>query len=721
MASASTDDPTDPLAVRRVERGVFSHAMHPLLRTAKRSPGAPRPHVSPSKQRTCDMAEFLLAPAVTILLTGRMRVTRALLLAAPLALAACGGGSSETGPAAPANFTVGYSPKGYTFSWNASNGATRYELFEDPDGPGPLAEARLDIPQGTTQFARLLVSQLLHERMNATYRLRACDSTGCGAFTTAVTPDVTQAIGYFKASNSEAFDTFGSAVALSADGKVMAVSATGERSNATCPTTPSCDQADNAIVNAGAVYVFSRNNTYGLWTLASYLKAGNNRAYDNGRYLDMGPRFGASLALSADGSTLVVGAPGETSSAKGVNGDASDTQTQGAGAAYVFKAIGSPLPHGLSMNWVQEAYIKASNTRPKADYSVDIMGYYVRDPQSFGSSVAVSADGNLVAVGAPGEGSKATGINGDQSDNSAIRSGAVYTYTRSSGAGGGSTWAHQAYLKASDTNSLRWKHFGESIALSGDGTTLAVGAPTESGGATGINGNQQDQSASSSGAVYVFTQGSNGWGQQAYVKASNTAANDRFGLKLTLSADGNTLAVGAQDESASGTGINNPPGARTLARAGAVYLFTRSSGAWGQQAYLKASNTGQDHWYGSSLALSADGNTLAVGAMAEASSAKGINGRQADNSAGGAGAAYLYNRTGGTWSQRAYLKASNTDAGDLFGASIALSGDGTTLAVGATGEDSLSKDIQGNQMDNSGRSTYPAIPLPVSVGAVYLY
>ena len=668
------------------------------------------------------MAEFLLAPAVTLLRARRMRVTHALLMVAPLALAACGGGSSEAGPAAPANFTLGYSPKGYSFSWNATNGATRYELFEDLDGPGPLAEASLDIPQGTTQFARLLVSQLLHERMNATYRLRACDGTGCGAFTAAITPDVTQAIGYFKASNGEAIDAFGSAVALSADGRVMAVSATGERSNATCPTTSSCDKADNSIANAGAVYVFSRNNSYGLWTLASYLKAGNNRAYDNGRYLDNGPRFGASLALSADGSTLVVGAPGETSSAKGVNGDASDTQTQGAGAAYVFKAIGSPLPHGLSIQWVQEAYIKASNTRPKADYSVDIMGYYVRDPQSFGSSVAVSSDGNLVAVGAPGEGSKATGINGDQSDHSAIRAGAVYTYSRSSsGAGGGSTWAHQAYLKASNTNSAGWQYFGESIALSGDGSTLAVGAPQESSGATGVNGNQQDQSASGSGAVYVFTQDNKGWSQQAYVKASNTAANDRFGLKLALSADGNTLAVGAQNETASGTGINNPPGARTLVRAGAAYLFTRSSGSWSQQAYLKASNTGQDHWYGSSLALSADGNTLAVGAMAEASSARGINGKQADSSAGGAGAAYVYQRSGGTWSQRAYLKASNTDAGDLFGASIALSGDGTTLAVGATGEDSLAKDIQGNQADNSGSPAYPAIPLPVSVGAVYLY
>lgn len=655
-------------------------------------------------------------------------LARALMMAVPVMLAACGGGSGSdapsTGIAVPAGFTVGYGTKGYTFQWSASVGASRYELFEDPDGPaGPQPEVIVGGANDhtITAFFHQIKSAQLHERVNATYRLRACDGTGCGAFTAAITPDVTQAIGYFKASNGEAIDAFGSAVALSADGRVMAVSATGERSNATCPTT-SCDQADNSIANAGAVYVFSRNNSYGLWTLASYLKAGNNRAYDNGRYLDNGPRFGASLALSADGSTLVVGAPGETSSAKGVNGDASDTQTQGAGAAYVFKAIGSPLPHGLSIQWVQEAYIKASNTRPKADYSVDIMGYYVRDPQSFGSSVAVSSDGNLVAVGAPGEGSNATGINGDQSDNSAIRSGAVYTYIRSSsGAGGGSIWAHQAYLKASNTDSLRWKHFGESIALSGDGSTLAVGAPRESSSATGVNGNQQDQSASGSGAVYVFTQGSKGWSQQAYVKASNTAANDQFGLKLALSADGNTLAVGAQDESGSGTGINNPPGARTMARAGAAYLFTRSNDAWSQQAYLKASNTGQDHWYGSSLALSADGNTLAVGAMAEASSARGINGKQADNSAGGAGAAYVYQRSGGTWSQRAYLKASNTDAGDLFGASIALSGDGTTLAVGATGEDSLAKDIQGNQADNSGSPAYPAIPLPVSVGAVYLY
>ncbi|MDD2176685.1 FG-GAP repeat protein [Acidovorax sp. D2M1] len=650
------------------------------------------------------------------------------MMAVPVMLAACGGGSGSdapsTGLAAPSGFTVGYGTKDYKFQWNTSAGASRYELFEDPDGPtGPQPEVMVGGANDhtITAFFHEIKSAQLHERVNATYRLRACDGTGCGAFTAAITPDVTRAIGYFKASNGEAIDAFGSAVALSADGRVMAVSATGERSNATCPTTTSCDQADNSIVNAGAVYVFSRNNSYGLWTLASYLKAGNNRAYNNGRYLDNGPHFGASLALSADGSTLVVGAPGETSSAKGVNGDASDTQTQGAGATYVFKAVGSSLPHGLSTKWVQEAYLKASNTRPKADYSVDIMGYYVRDPQSFGSSVAVSSDGNLVAVGAPGEGSKANGINGDQSDNSAIRAGAVYTYSRSSGAGGGNTWAHQAYLKASNTRSAGWQYFGESIALSGDGSTLAVGAPQESSGATGINGNQQDQSASGSGAVYVFTQNNNGWGQQAYVKASNTAARDRFGLKLALSANGNTLAVGAQDESASGTGINNPPGARTLARAGAAYLFTRSNDAWSQQAYLKASNTGQDHWYGSSLALSADGNTLAVGAMAEASSARGINGKQADNSAGGAGAAYVYKRSGGTWSQHAYLKASNTDAGDLFGASIALSGDGTTLAVGATGEDSLAKDIQGNQADNSGSPAYPAMPLPVSVGAVYLY
>ena len=297
----------------------------------------------------------------------------------------------------------------------------------------------------------------------------------------------------------------------------------------------------------------------------------------------------------------------------------------------------------------------------------------------FGYSVALSGDGNTLAVGVRYESSNATGIDGNQADNSAGGAGAVYVFTRS-----GSTWSQQAYVKASNTEI--GDQFGFSVALSGDGNTLAVGAYTEDSNATGINGNQADNSASSSGAVYVFTRSGSTWGQQVYVKASNTDANDAFGYSVALSGDGNTLAVGAYGEAS---------------YVGAVYVFIRSGSTWAQQAYVKASSSEASDWFGTSVALSGDGNTLAVGAFGEDSNATGVNGTQADNSASNAGAVYVFTRTGSAWSQQAYVKASNTEADDTFGMSVAMSGDGNTLAVGARQEHSNATGIGGNQADNS--------------------
>ena len=81
----------------------------------------------------------------------------------------------------------------------------------------------------------------------------------------------------------------------------------------------------------------------------------------------------------------------------------------------------------------------------------------------------------------------------------------------------------------------------------------------------------------------------------------------------------------------------------------------------------------------------------------------------------------MYKRQGSTWAQKAYLKAPNADAGDLFGASMALSGDGKTLAIGATAENSLTTGLQGNQADNSALPGVPSYGVPTGVGAVYLY
>jgi hypothetical protein len=134
---------------------------------------------------------------------------------------------------------------------------------------------------------------------------------------------------------------------------------------------------------------------------------------------------------------------------------------------------------------------------------------------------------------------------------------------------------------------------------------------------------------------------------------------------------------------------------------GAVAVFVRAGTTWSQQAYLKASNTGTEDWFGIRTALSGDGNTLAVTASNEDSAAQGINGKQDDNEAIEAGAAYLFTRSGSTWAQQAYVKSSNSEAYDEFGNSVALSRDGRTMVIGARGEDSNARGIHGNQADNS--------------------
>jgi len=182
------------------------------------------------------------------------------------------------------------------------------------------------------------------------------------------------------------------------------------------------------------------------------------------------------------------------------------------------------------------------------------------------------------------------------------------------------------------------------MALSGDGNTLAVGADGESSAATGVNGDQADNSAGYAGAVYVFSRDSGGiWTQQAYIKTSNTDAFDELGGSAALSDDGNTLAVGAYGESSAATGVNGDQADNSTFYAGAVYVFSRDSGGvWTQQLYVKASNTDEFDGFGYSVAMSDDGNKLAVGALFEGSAATGVNGDQADNSAISAGAVYVF-------------------------------------------------------------------------------
>ena len=479
---------------------------------------------------------------------------------------------------------------------------------------------------------------------------------------------------YIKAANAGTGDNFGRSVAISGD--TLVVGAARESSSQTTITNSSTASADNSASEAGAAYVFVRSGS--TWSQQAYLKAPNAEA---------GDYFGISVAISGD--TLVVGARLEGSNQTTItNGStaSADNSASTAGAAYVFVRSGS--------SWSQQAYLKAPNAEA-GDY--------------FGNSVAISGD--TLVVGAIDEDSNQTTITNGSSasaDNSASAAGAVYVFVRS-----GSSWSQQAYLKA--VNAGADDNFGTSVAISGD--TLVVGARLEDSNQTTITSGSTasaDNSASDAGAAYVFVRSSSTWTQQAYLKASNAQANDNFGVSVVISGD--TIVVGANGESSNQTTITNGSSASTdnsASYAGAAYVFVRSGSSWSQQAYLKAPNAETGDQFGNSVALS--GDTLVVGAYFEDSNQTTItNGSTAstNNSATLAGAAYVFVRSGSSWSQQAYLKAPNAEVGDNFGVGVAISG--STVVVGAYGESS-------NQTTITHGSTASADNSASSAGATYVF
>lgn len=588
-----------------------------------------------------------------------------------LSLTACGGGgsTSESGNGGSANLgtslsaaptlSVSFGVKQMHFSWNAISNAAYYRIYQNPDGVSGFTQLDGDIT--ATSYAHSIAVHRLNWPV-VRYLLEACNAAGCIASKEVNTlSDVLQAIGYFKASNTRANGNFAISLALSRDGNTLAAGASGESSSA---VGVNGDQAIGpGAASSGAVYIFTRQGS--VWSQQAYVKASNTSA---------GNAFGISVSLSNDGNTLAVGSHLEDSLGTGINGNQGSIvdNNSNRGAVYVFTRSGG--------TWSQQAYVKASNSHDNA---------------YFGGAVSLNSDGNTLAVGAVGE---RTG---------ALDAGAVYVFTRTE-----TIWSQQAYVKASNIQTNA--HFGSSVALNGDGSTLAVGAHGESSGASGINGNQFENltGPNDTGAVYVFTRSAAVWSQQAYVKASNSAAFDAFGSAVALSSDGNTLAVGAGAEASAATGINGSQTDNSVSNAGAVYVFTRTTHTWSQQVYVKASNTGSnDYFGGTSIALSSDGNMLAVGAIGEDSAATGIGGDQSDRRSGYSGAVYFFTRSASTWSQLSYVKASNTGAGGNFGRSLALSGDGDILAVGAPGESSGAIGIGGDQTNHDA----------TGAGAVYLY
>jgi len=241
---------------------------------------------------------------------------------------------------------------------------------------------------------------------------------------------------------------------------------------------------------------------------------------------------------------------------------------------------------------------------------------------NFGYSVAISGD--TAVVGAQYE------------DIGGTSAGAAYVFTRS-----GTTWTEQQKIQASDKQASDF--FGYSVAIDGD--TAVVGAWYEETGAT------------DSGSAYIFTRSGTTWTQQQKIVSSDLQAFDQFGASVSI--DGDTVVVGATGEDTGGQ------------QAGAAYVFTRSGTTWTQQQKIQASDIGAGDGFGISVSIS--GDTVVVGAQLE------------DTGGADAGAAYVFTRSGTTWTQQAKIQSSDIEANDRFGYSVAIDGD--TVVVSAYYED----------------------------------
>ena len=468
---------------------------------------------------------------------------------AALALAGCGGGSSSDTPtpmplAAPTNFEVRLGNPEY-LRWDATPGATRYELHADPDGPGPLPEAKLADynPATGTGFQYVAVGAAevqgniygrdvlsLTARLNASYRLRACDANGCGAFSAPRSLDIVNGLSHeFATGRVPLKSSLGADFVprLSQDALTLAIS------------SPSTNAADSVV------YVFTRGGSGQPWQQHAVLQNGQ-------------PNFGGQIALSADGSTLAVQS-NELASAN------ANTPTQG--RVYVYQRLGN--------TWnVQGQLEPQSGSRAPAT--------------TFASAMALSADGTVLAVSA--------GFMSAPQLN-AIPYGAAVLFGRTAG-----SWTQQAVLDSGG-------RFTRSLALSGDGRTLAMTDIVRFALQT------SDPSTTSAPAVRIFAQQSDGtWTQQARLAAGLQDTTDITGLvysKIALSSDGSTLAVHAVNVPGHPTAeLDLQPADLSCAGLASdgwyIGLYSRSGSTWQRQTAVSRGLSGT--W-----ALAQDGNALFYG------------------------------------------------------------------------------------------------------------
>lgn len=538
--------------------------------------------------------------------------------------------SSAAAPARPGapQVTVGADLKQLIFDWSPVAGATHYRLLENRDGHSGFRQVGANILPPLTR-ARLSISVHLQRWSSARYIVSACNTAGCTdsapVFPSGLARD---AIGYFKASNTNADDQFG-ALVISADGQTLAVSAHGEDSGA---SGVNGNQASNSSLDSGAVYVFRRNGS--RWRQEVYLKAGRNQA----RQFFGGRRFGGGFALfgeerglsiSGDGSILAIGAPGED-----VSGFTD------AGTVYVYRRCERD-------EWKLIGTLRAPQLR-SSDF--------------FGASVDLSVDGHTLKVNSAQE-RDARGLpNPELSTHIFVLSGGQWRRTATLGpvhaedvcnvvrlSGDGRTLVSyclstvagfvravtqkrsgEAWIHASDVELESF--VPQPLALTFDATLMAVA-------------DLIPQIGTVEPAAVVYRWNGTQWIREVGIlqPRSLTPESPAWAQMLAFDRTGRLLAIGDPASTLCGAGIAEPLQLCGAAH-GAVILYRRVESnlpPWLFHRALKAPNPGVDA-FGRSIGLSANGRTLAVGATWEDSRTTGIDGNQSDNSAQDAGAVYLY-------------------------------------------------------------------------------
>ena len=259
------------------------------------------------------------------------------------------------------------------------------------------------------------------------------------------------------------------------------------------------------------------------------------------------------------------------------------------GSAYIFARSGS--------SWTEVAKLTASDG---AAYDL------------FGGKVSISGD--YAIVGAYGD------------DDNGSDSGSAYIFARS-----GSSWTEVAKLTASD--GAADDYFGSTVSISGD--YAIVGAYGD------------DDNGSLSGSAYIFARSGSSWTEVAKLTASDGAADDHFGLKMSISGD--YAIVGAQLDDDNGSD------------SGSAYIFARSGSSWTEVAKLTASDGAADDHFGETVSIS--GDYAIVGAYGD------------DDNGSLSGSAYIFARSGSSWTEVAKLTASDGAADDIFGYTVSISGD----------------------------------------------